>query len=73
MPYPIKNDSDNEVVVGIPKLFAIERLCIPVAHEECTCNANDGTHYHWIKGDENPIRKKSRGQGLHISEFITPW
>lgn len=73
MPYPIKNNNGEVLGVGLPKLLSTERLCIPIAHDECTCNANDGTHYHWIKGDENPVREKSRGQGIHISEFITPW
>lgn len=73
MPYPIQNEKGEVVEIGIPTLPDGEKLCIPVTHDECTCNANDSPHHQWIKDDEYPIRKKSRGQGLHISEFITPW
>ncbi|KAA8895915.1 hypothetical protein FN846DRAFT_995097 [Sphaerosporella brunnea] len=45
---------------------------IPVIHDECTYNANDGVHHQWILGDHNPLRKKSRGAALMVSEFLTP-
>ncbi|RPB06751.1 hypothetical protein P167DRAFT_475370, partial [Morchella conica CCBAS932] len=44
-------------------------LIIPVTHDECTCNSNDGPRYQWVRGDYIPLRSKSRGQGMHISEF----
>lgn len=72
MPYPVKNQLGEVVDIKQPDLPAGEKLCIPVTHDECTCNANDGPHHQWIRGDEQPIRKKSRGQDLHISNFITP-
>jgi hypothetical protein len=34
---------------------------VPVIHDECTYNANDGVHHQWILGVHNPLRKKSRG------------
>lgn len=73
MPFPIFNTAGEVVMIQKPSLPDSVTLCIPITHDECTCNANDGPHHHWIRGDENPIRSKSRGQGLHISEFITPW
>ncbi|RPB06967.1 hypothetical protein P167DRAFT_477251, partial [Morchella conica CCBAS932] len=73
MPYPIRDSNGDVEEVEISYLKPGDKLCIPVTHDEATCNANDGPHYQWIKGDENPLRKKSRGQGLHISEFITPY
>lgn len=73
MPYPIRDSNGDVEEVEIPYLKPGDKLCIPVTHDEATYNANDGPHYQWIKGDENPLRKKSRGQGLHISEFITPY
>jgi hypothetical protein len=45
---------------------------VPVIHDECTYNANDGVHHQWILGDHNPLRKKSRGAALMVSEFLTP-
>lgn len=75
MPFPIKNDKGEVVDIGqpSPSLLGNQRLCIPITHDECTCNADDGAHHQWIKDNENPLRKKSCGQRLHISEFITPW
>jgi hypothetical protein len=45
---------------------------VPVIHDECTYNANDGVHHQWILGDHNPLRKKARGAALMVSEFLTP-
>lgn len=73
MPYPERNEKGEVVGIEMPIMVPGQVPCIPVTHDECTCNANDGPHYQWIKADENPIRKKSRGQGLYISELITPW
>ncbi|KAI5850556.1 hypothetical protein DFP73DRAFT_591438 [Morchella snyderi] len=68
----VEGSSGNVEEVEIPYLEPGDKLCIPVTHDEATCNANDGPHYQWIKGDENILGKKSRGQGLHISELTTP-
>jgi len=43
-----------------------------VTHDECTFNLNDGRKRIWIHKDHAPIRKKGRGQGLHVSDFLTP-
>jgi len=53
-------------------LLAGQRLLIPVAHDECTFHLNDGVHHHWIHKDRHLVRKKSRGQGLLVSDFILP-
>jgi hypothetical protein len=73
MPYPLRGPNGDIEEVDIQCLPAGATLCIPVTHDEATCNADDGPHHQWITGDENPLRKRSRGQGLHISEFITPY
>lgn len=73
MPYPVRNEEGEVIDIKLLVLSPEEKYCIPVTHDDCTCNANDGSHHQWIKLNENPLRKKSRGQGLHISEFITPW
>lgn len=72
MPYIVRNDLGKVVDIKQPELPVGEKHCIPVTHDECTGNANDGPHHQWIREDEQPIRKKPRGQGLHISDFITP-
>ena len=39
---------------------------------ESTFNANDGKHFIWIHPDYQLLRKKGRGQALHVSDFLTP-
>jgi len=50
---------------------AIQPLTL-VTQDECTFNSNDGKHYVWIYPEHKPLRKKGRGQGLHVSDFLTP-
>jgi len=45
---------------------------IMVTHDECTFNANDSTRFVWTDEEHNLIRKKERGQGLHVSELVRP-
>lgn len=44
---------------------------IIVTHNECTFNANNGTRFVWAHEEHNPMRKKRRGHGLHVSELLT--
>jgi len=48
------------------------RPIVFITHDECTFNSNDGRKKIWIHEDRAPIRKKGRGQGLHVSDFLTP-
>ena len=45
---------------------------ILVTQDECTFNSNDGKHYIWVHPQHKPLRKKGRGQGLHVSDLVTP-
>jgi len=45
---------------------------ILVTQDELILNANNGKHFIWIHPDHQPLRKKRRGQGLHVSDFLTP-
>jgi len=45
---------------------------VMVPHDECTFNVNDGRHFIWTYEDHQPLRKKGRGQGLHVSDLLTP-
>jgi len=45
---------------------------VMVTQDECTFNANDGRHFIWTHEDHQPLRKKGRGQGLHVSDLLTP-
>ena len=43
-----------------------------VTHDKCTFNSNDGRKQIWIHKDHAPICTKGGGQGLHVSDFLTP-
>ena len=43
-----------------------------IVHDESTFNANDGPSKIWIKDDHIPLRKKTRGKGIMVSDFLTP-
>ena len=43
-----------------------------VTQDEGTFNANDGRHCIWTHEDHQPLHKKGRGQGPHVSDFVTP-
>jgi len=61
-----------EGVLDQTPLPAGERLLIPCTHDECTFHSNDGVHHRWVHKDKHLIRKRSRGQGLMVSDFILP-
>jgi len=65
-------DEDLSPVPSMDVLYGDEQSLIIVTHDECTFNANDGKRCIWTHEDHNLIRKKGRGQGLHVSEFLTP-
>ncbi|RPA92028.1 hypothetical protein L873DRAFT_1559011, partial [Choiromyces venosus 120613-1] len=43
-----------------------------IVHDELTFNANDGRSKIWIKDDNVPLKKKSCGKGIMVSDFLTP-
>ncbi|KAF8243258.1 hypothetical protein K440DRAFT_530788, partial [Wilcoxina mikolae CBS 423.85] len=44
---------------------------ILVTHDESTFNANDDNPYSWKKKGTQPLKKKGRGKGLMVSEFLS--
>lgn len=52
--------------------FGIKDALILVTQDECTFHSNDGAHYLWVHEEHKPLRKKGRGKGLHVSDFLTP-
>jgi len=43
-----------------------------IVHDESTFNANDGGSKIWVKEDHIPLKKKTRGKGIMVSDFLTP-
>ena len=73
-PYMVKweLDASGRLIMIYPEyLPAGQRPIVLVTHDESTFDSNDGRKYTWMKEGEQPLRKKSRGKGLMVSEFIT--
>jgi hypothetical protein len=65
-------DYDEETLEPIPNPYIGNGIKqhILVTHDESTFNANDDTNRGWMPQGEQPLRKKSRGKGLMVSEFL---
>ena len=63
------DETGNQLIKELP--FG-EKEKILVTHDESTFNANDGKRRMWIQGDAQPLRQKSKGRGIMVSEFMTP-
>ena len=47
-----------------------EQKLVLLAHDESTCQANDGPKAGWVMEGEQPLKKKGQGRGLHQSDVI---
>ena len=60
-----------QVEIDGEKPFCIcERKLVLVAHDESTCQANDGPKAGWVMEGEQPLKKKGVGRGLYQSDVI---
>ena len=48
------------------------RPVVLIVHDESTFNANDGRLKIWVKEDNIPLKKNTRGKGIMVSDFLTP-
>jgi hypothetical protein len=55
-----------------PRLHDREKEIIPLFHNECCFHANDMQHRAWLCEGQQPLRQKSHGRLIHVSEFISP-
>jgi hypothetical protein len=53
-----------------PVLQPGERIHYPIFHDECCIHANDQCTFVWAREGEQPLRNKSRGRIVHVSDFI---
>ena len=63
---------DHDLQPIIKQLGVGEKPLVFITHYESTFNLNDGRKRIWIHEDKSPLRKKGRGQGLHVSDYLTP-
>ncbi|RPA90654.1 hypothetical protein L873DRAFT_1717024, partial [Choiromyces venosus 120613-1] len=48
------------------------RPIVFITYDKCTFNSNNGNEKIWTYKDKALIRNKGHGQGLHVSNFLTP-
>lgn len=53
-----------------PTLQPGEKIHYPIFHDECCVHANGQCAYVWAREGEQPLRDKSRGCIVHISNFV---
>ena len=41
-----------------------------VPQDECIVNVNEGPRRHWLKGDQQPLKKKGNGCAIHICGWV---
>ena len=58
-----------EIVIP-PNLQPGEKIHYPIFHDECCIHANDQCTYVWMREGEQPLRDKSCGRIVHVSDFI---
>jgi hypothetical protein len=45
---------------------------IPVTHDECSFNSQEGVYRGWVRNAHMPFYHKGRGTGMMVSEYVTP-
>jgi hypothetical protein len=53
-----------------PHLLDGQKIHYPIFHDETCIHANDLANFLWLREGEQPLRNKSRGRVIHVSDFI---
>jgi hypothetical protein len=61
------DDDDRPLPLNIPPG---DRRHIVAYHDECCFHANDQSNICWVTNDEQPLRQKSRGRLIHVSDWV---
>jgi len=62
---------DDETLEPIPPILRPgEKEYILLAHDECTVSTNDHARRVWLKDNQQPLKTKGNGRGIHISDWI---
>ena len=65
-------DEDDVSKVSQPNLLEGQKKIVMVTHDESTFYSNDCKTNLWLSDGENPIRKKTPGGSIMVSEFQCP-
>ncbi|KAF9441615.1 hypothetical protein P691DRAFT_799222 [Macrolepiota fuliginosa MF-IS2] len=63
-------NSNGELEHVEPSLAPGEREVIAEFQDETCCHANEYASSAWLRGDQQPLRKKGHGRLIHNSDFI---
>jgi hypothetical protein len=62
---------DDKTLEPIPPTLAPgEKEHVVMAQDETNVSTNDGPRRAWLKGDQQPLKKKGNGRGIHVSDWI---
>jgi hypothetical protein len=53
-----------------PTLHAGEKEQVLLPQDETNVHTNDGPCCTWLKGDEQPLKSKGKGCGIHVADWI---
>jgi len=72
--WDLVNSNGNEElqIVYQSNLLSGVSPIVLIVHDESTFNANDGRSTIWVKEDHIPLKKKTQGKGIMVSDFLTP-
>jgi hypothetical protein len=62
---------DDKTLEPIPPILGPgEKEHIVLAQDETNIAMNEGPRCAWLKGDQQPLKKKGNGRGIHVSDWI---
>ena len=66
----VEHSIDNVDVESVKPTNYIERRLVLCAHDEMTCQANNGMRKSWVLDGGHALKKKGVSRGLHQSDVI---
>lgn len=62
---------DDKTLQQIPPTLGVgEKEHVLLPQDETTVHTNDGPRRAWLKGDQQPLKSKGNGRGIHVSDWI---
>jgi hypothetical protein len=63
------DDTTMEPILPIFEPGEKEHILLP--QDECIVSTNEGPCWQWLQGNQQPLKKKSNGHPIHISDWIS--
>lgn len=68
--YTYEANANGSLMETPPQLDLGQKVHFPIFHDETCVHANDLSNSVWMREGEQPLRNKSRGRIVHVSDFI---